>query len=67
MQEMIEEINPLERPLGLNCIYAMETVYDAYSKGYIKWNVFQKVLERIKTNMNGSWMFEFSNARYESK
>ena len=55
----IEEINPLERPLFFNCIYAMETVYDAYSEGFIKWNVYQKAIKKIKTNMNGSWMYEF--------
>jgi len=54
----IDEINPLERPLFLNCIYAMETVYDAYSKGAINWNVYQKVKEKIESNMNGSWMYE---------
>ena len=39
-------------------IHAMEIVCDAYYEGYINWNVYQKVLERIKINMNGSWMFE---------
>ena len=39
-------------------IHAMEIVCDAYYEGYINWNVYQKVLERIRTNMNGSWMFE---------
>ena len=36
----------------------METVYDAYYKGFINWNVLNKALEKIKTNMNGSWMFD---------
>ena len=55
----IEEINPLEHPLFFNCIYAMETVCDAYNKGFIKWDVYHKAIEKIKTNMNGSWMYEF--------
>ena len=54
----LEKINVLDRPHYLNCVYAMEIVYDAYSKGFINWNVCQKALQRIKSNMNGSWMFE---------
>ena len=25
---------------------------------YINWNVFRNILARIKSNQNGSWMFE---------
>jgi len=50
----IEKFDLLERPFFLNCIYAMEIVYDAYSKGAINWNVYQKVIEKIESNMNGS-------------
>ena len=39
-------------------IHAMEIVCDAYYEGFINWNTYQKVLERINTNKNGSWMFE---------
>jgi uncharacterized protein (DUF2225 family) len=54
----MKKINRLERPHSLNCIYAMEIVYDAYTKGFINWNICNKAIEKIKTNMNGSWMFE---------
>ena len=40
----LEEINPLERPHYLNCVYAMETVYDAYYKGFINWNTLNIVV-----------------------
>jgi len=30
----------------------------AYEEGYINWNTFKKALEKINSNMNGSWMFE---------
>jgi hypothetical protein len=40
------------------CIHAQEIVYDAYREGFINWNTLDKVLQKINTNMNGSWMFE---------
>ena len=46
------------RPIVIPLLHAMEIITDAYYEGYIKWNVYKKVLERIKINMNSSWMFE---------
>jgi hypothetical protein len=54
----MKKINLLERPHPYNCIYTTEIVYDAYNKGFINWNIYNKAIEKIKTNMNGSWMFK---------
>jgi len=47
-----------KRPYYLDCLFSKEIVYDAYREGYINWNIFQKAIEKITSNMNGSWMFE---------
>jgi len=26
-------------------------------KGYLKWNLYQKAIEKVNANMNGGWMF----------
>ena len=39
----LEEKNPLERPHYLNCVYAMETVYDAYYKGMCHWRRHENI------------------------
>jgi len=41
-----------KRPYYLDFIFSKEIVYDAYSEGYINWNVYQKVMERINSNEN---------------
>jgi len=46
------------RPIIPPCFHARDIVLDAYNEGYINWNVYQKALERINSNKNGSWMFE---------
>jgi len=46
-----------KRPYILDCIYSKELLYIAYRDGKINWNTYQKALEKINTNMNGSWMF----------
>ena len=33
-------------------------ISDAYYEGFIKWNSYQKAMDRVKTKMNGDWMFE---------
>jgi hypothetical protein len=48
----------LEYLMGFPCIHAQEIVADAYREGFINWNTLDKVLQKISTNMNGSWMFE---------
>jgi len=47
--ELVKETSPLD---------AMDYVSIVYGSGLIDWNVYQKVMDRIRTNMNGSWMFE---------
>jgi hypothetical protein len=37
-----------ERPLFLDYIFAQEMVYDAYSEGYINWNIYQTALDHEK-------------------
>jgi hypothetical protein len=46
------------RPIIIDTLSAMEIACDAYYEGYINWNVYQKVLDRINTKKNGSGMFE---------
>ena len=50
--------NKSSRPIILDFVNAMDIVCEAYHEGYINWNVYQKAMARIRTNMNGSWMFE---------
>lgn len=45
------------RPYRLDALDARKITFEAYKEGFINWNVYQKVLSRIKTNMNGTWMF----------
>ena len=40
------------------CLHAKEIVYDAYKEGYITWNTFTDVSQKIDTAKNDSWMFE---------
>jgi hypothetical protein len=40
------------RPYCLEFIYSQEIVYFAYSEGFINWNVYQNVLEKINSNEN---------------
>lgn len=37
---------------------ADEIIYEAFSEGYLKWHIFQMALGKIRTRINGSWMFE---------
>ena len=50
--------NESVRPFIIDTLTAMEIASDAYDEGYINWNVYQKVLDRINTKKNGSGMFE---------
>jgi len=45
------------RPYILDCYIAKEIIYDAYREGFINWNIFNKALGKVTSNMNGSWMF----------
>ena len=38
--------------------HSIDIVVDAYYEGYINWNVYQKVMAKIRSNRNGSWVFE---------
>ena len=33
-------------------LFSQEIIFDAYSEGFINWNVYQKAMEKIKSNMN---------------
>ena len=46
------------RPEILDFMNSMDIVSEAYHEGFINWNVYQKVMDRIRSNMKGSWMFE---------
>jgi len=46
-----------KRPYVFDCFIAKELVYNAYREGFINWNVCNRALEKIASNMNGSWMF----------
>jgi len=53
------------RPYCLEFIYSQEIVYFAYSEGFINWNVYCKVLDKINSNKNGGWMFEKGNVKID--
>jgi len=46
-------------------LYSQEIVYFAYCEGFINWNVYQKAIEKIKSNKNGGWMFEKGNVKID--
>ena len=50
--------NESVRSIIIPPLHAWEIASDAYDEGYINWNIYQKVLERINSNKNGSWMLE---------
>jgi len=58
-----------KRPYYLDFIFSKEIVYDAYSEGYINWNVYQKAMERINSNennmINGGGMFVKGNEKID--
>jgi len=35
-----------------------EIIEEAYENGFINWNIYRKARDRIRTILNGSWMFE---------
>jgi len=39
-------------------LFAMDIIGEAYDEGIINWNIYRKAMDKIKTNYNGSWMFE---------
>ena len=49
-----------KRPYFLDLLFAKEIVYNAYREGFINWNIYNKAIEKINSNMNGSWMFKQS-------
>ena len=54
----MKKVDFSKRPHGLMCLDAMDYVSSLYENGRIKWNVYQKVMDRIRSNLNGNWMFE---------
>ena len=58
-----------KRPFYLDCIFSQEIVYYAYSEGFINWNVYQKAIEKIKSNINSmennGGMFEKGNEKID--
>jgi len=52
--------NGSKRPYILDLFISKEIVYNAYLEGYINWNIYYKALDKINSNINGSWMFEKS-------
>jgi len=51
--------------LDIPCIHAGDILADAYKVGCVNWNVYQKALEKITSNKNGSWMFEKRNVNID--
>jgi hypothetical protein len=39
-------------------LLAMHIIEEAYEEDLINWIVYQKAMDKIRTNLNGSWMFE---------
>jgi hypothetical protein len=42
----------------LDVIIAEEIIWEAYYEGYINWNVYTEANARIRTVINGTWIFE---------
>ena len=51
---------------SIPCLHAKEIVSNAYLEKYINWNVYNKVIQKINTRQNGSWMFEHKQTRENS-
>jgi hypothetical protein len=41
-----------------NVLITEEIIEEAYEDGFINWSVYRKARDRIRTVLNGSWMFE---------
>jgi hypothetical protein len=41
-----------------NVLITEEIIEEAYEDGFINWNIYRKARDRIRTVLNGSWMFE---------
>jgi hypothetical protein len=54
-----------KRPYFLDLIFSKEIIYDAYREGFINWNVYKTAIEKITSNMNGSWMFEKGSVKID--
>ena len=50
--------NESSRPIIFDFANTMDIVSDAYYEGFINWNIYQKVMDGIRSDMNGGWMFE---------
>jgi len=58
-----------KRSFYLDFIFSQEIIYTAYSEGFINWNVYQKAMEKINSNINSmennGWMFEKGSERID--
>jgi hypothetical protein len=57
MSQWKEEISRNYSDYGIDL--AIDIIGEAYEEGLINWNVYRKAMDKIKTNSNGSWMFEY--------
>jgi hypothetical protein len=39
-------------------LHAKDIIVSGYKEGFINWISFDKAMQKITTNKNGSWMFE---------
>jgi hypothetical protein len=44
-------------------LLAMDIISEAYDEGFINWYIYREVMDRIRTNLKGSWMFKQEKER----
>jgi len=43
---------------AFDILLAGDILEEAYDENIINWNIYKKAMDKIRTNLNGSWMFE---------
>lgn len=43
---------------GDDILLAIDIISEAYEYNIINWNTYKKAIGKVRTNLNGSWMFE---------
>ena len=56
--ESTRYLNYLNQGFVDDVLIAEEIIEEAYEDGFINWNIYRKARDRIRTVLNGSWMFE---------
>jgi len=54
---MIWRKSTTKRPYIFDCIFSKEIIFNAFNEGYLKWHLYNLAINKISSNMNGSWLF----------